>query len=156
MTDALAMMPEGTVLTLTRSYVIPADSAIVSLNTTGGKHNAGSFENIHLTFDKSAKWRMLEKGTQFTVEGFVYLGNTNAFKFLLNRDDVILYVSGLIRPMEMKIEVMDEYFDIKFPPMEIYGTDKYVAPRDTIIIHPLLPGQVDSLQNTIAKPVEKK
>ena len=48
--------------------------------------------------------------------------------------------------MQLKMNIVGDYFDVTFPPMEIYETDDYVAPKDTIIISPLLPGQVDSLK----------
>ncbi len=146
MTDALPMIPEGTTLTLPKDYVLPADSSIVILNSHGGENNGGSYSQIHVIFPASEKWRLVKKGTSFTVEGFVYMHNRNAFKILLNKKDVFIYVTGIVRPMELKMDVVGNYFDMKFPPMQIYGTDEYVAPKDTIIISPLLPGQIDSLQ----------
>jgi len=154
-TDALAMMPEGTTLTLKKDYIIPADSSLIMLNAKGGQQEGGSFGDIHLMIKSKHNWRVIKKGTQFTVEGFVYLNNNNAYKFLLNRKDIFLYISNLIRPMNLKIDIIDDYFEIVFPPMEIYGTDEYIAPRDTIIISPLMPGEIDSL-NTINKKVIKK
>ena len=154
--DAFAMIPEGTVLTLNQDYVIPADSALVMLNGTGGEHQGGSFSQIHLTFKKSNEWRTLKKGTQFTVKGFAYLHNIDAFKVLLDHDDVFLFISGIVRPMNLQINIIDDYFDIKFPPRKIYGTDQYEAPRDTIIISPLLPGQVDSIKTLYQDTIKTK
>ena len=154
-TIALAMMPEGTVLTLKKDYVVPADSAIVYLNKEGAQHNGGSYSNIHLIMKKSDKWRMLQKGTQFTVKGFVNMPHIQSFKFILEDENVFLFVDHLIRPMEIQVETMDDFFDIAFPPIKIYGTDEYVAPKDTIIISPLQPAQIDSLQS-LEEPKELK
>ncbi len=164
MTDPLAMIPEGTTLTLPKDYILPADSSIVILNTSGGENNGGSYSQVHVIFPSSHEWRLVKKGTRFTVEGFVYMHNLNAFKILLNKKDVFIYVTGIVRPMELKMDVVGNYFDMQFPPMKIYETDDYVAPRDTIIISPLLPGQIDSLKllpidtNKLAPkiPIQKK
>jgi len=154
-TISIAMMPEGTVLTLKNDYVIPADTAIVYLNKEGDRNNGGSYSSIHLIFKKSNEWRLLKKGTRFTVKAFVNMPHIQSFKFLLEDEEVFLFIDHLIRPMEIKVETMDDFFEVKFPPMKIYGTDEYVAPRDTIIISPLLPAQIDSLQS-IEPPKELK
>jgi len=156
MTDALPMIPEGTTLTLTKDYVLPADSSIVILNALGGEHNGGSYSQMHVVFPASKKWRLVKAGTRFTVEGFVYLNNRKSFKILLNKENVFIYITGIVRPMELDMNVVGDYFDMQFPPMEIYGTDEYIAPKDTIIISPLLPGQIDSIQKLSPDTTEIK
>ena len=154
-TTALAMMPEGTILTLKKDYVIPADSSIVFLNRKGGQNNGGSFSNIHLVIKQSDKWRKLQKGTQFTVKGFINMPHIQSFKFIFEDENVFLFVDHMIRPMQIEIGAMDDFFEIVFPPMEIYGTDEYEAPKDTIIISPLLPAEIDSL-NELQEPKDVK
>ena len=156
MTDPLAMIPEGTVITLTTDHVLPADSSTTIFNSIGKNYEGGHYSQIQILYPASKEWRLVKKGTSFTVKGFVYLPNSNAFKILLDQDHVFLYISGIVRPMLLTMNVVGDYFDMKFPPMKIYGTDEYVAPKDTIIIHPLLPGQVDSIQKIAPDTLIKK
>jgi len=143
-TDYFFMAPEGTILTLKKDYTIPADSMLVFLNTKGDEHTS-SFTKIHLTVTPSHKWRVLRTGTVLVVKGITRQRGFYRFKMIFNDETIYLHVDGVLDPLKLKINLLDDYFDVKFPPMEEYRTHAATVTADTLILDEIHDSQIDSL-----------
>ena len=143
-TDYFFMAPEGTTLTLKKDYTIPADSMLVYLNTKGDQHNS-SFTKIHFTVIPSHKWRVLRAGTVLTIKGITRQRGFYRFKMIFNDKTIYLHVDGVTDPLKLKINLLDPYFDVEFPPIEDYHHFTASVSADTLILDEIHDSQIDSL-----------